>query len=124
MVNISFNTSDKKFMLPYSYMLKSKKVRTANPRPKTFASLATQVLRAQGRGQTAISWQNPVANPVLSIEGSLADCHLYRYENGTPLTVNSGTFVNVLRYVGMVAKNGTPEHKQLIKTMQLNVNVA
>ncbi len=110
--------------MPYSYSTKTKLVRNVNPRPKTFANLATQILRAKQRGQTAISWQNPVSNPVLTIEGNMTECFFYRYENGNAITIRTSTFIEILRYVGMVAKNGTDEHKIAIKTMQININVA
>jgi hypothetical protein len=123
-VSITYNASEKRFLMPYTYTTKRKVVKNVNPRPKSFSALATQVLRAQGRGQTAISWQSPVSNPVLTIEGSTTECYLYRYENGSTIAITTGTFVDVLRYVGMVAKNGTEEHKTVIKTMQVNINVS
>ena len=124
MISIAYNLAEKRFLMPYSYTTKKKAARNVNPKPKSFGSLAIQVLRAQGRGQNSFSFQSPVANPILSIEGSLTECYLYRFENNITIAIISGTFLQVLQYVGMVAKNGTEEHKQVIKSMQINVNVA
>jgi hypothetical protein len=123
-VNINYSTADKRFLMPYTYTTKRKLVRNVNPKPKTFLSLATQVLRARTRGVMAISWQNSVVEAVLSIEGTFVDCSLYRPENGNLVTIFAGTFPDVLRYVSMVSKSGTETHKTAIKNMQLNIQIA
>jgi hypothetical protein len=123
-MQISYSTADKRFLMPYSYTTKRKLIRNVNPKPKTFLSLATQVLRAKTRGIVAISWQNTVADAVLSLEGTFNECSLYRPENGNLVTVFAGTFPDVLRYVSMVSKSGTEAHKAAIKTMQLNIQIA
>ncbi len=122
-MTISYSSSDKRFLMPYTYITKRKLVRNVNPKPKTFTALATQVLRAKTRGVTTINWQNAVAVAILSLEGTFAECGLYRYENGNLVTVFAGNFPDVLRYVSMVAKSGTLEHKNAIKNMELNINV-
>ena len=123
-VTITYNTVEKRFYLPYTYTNKRKQVRSVNPRPVTFRSLAIQVIRAQGRGHRNFSWQNPIANPALSVEGNLTECYLYRFENGNPLTVFSGSFPDVLRYLFMLSKNGNPEHRQILKSFQFNINIS
>ncbi len=123
MISISYSAADKRFLMPYTYNTKRKLVRNVNPKPKTFLSLATQVLRAKTRGIAAISWQNSVTDAVLSLEGTFAECGLYRYENGNLVTVFANNFPDVLRYISMISKSGTDAHKTAIKTMQLNINV-
>ena len=124
MVTITYITGEKRFSLAYNYTTKRKAVRSANPKPKTFRSLATQVIRAQGRGKTTFSWQHTPDNPVLSLEGNAAEAYLYRYENGTPLTITSGSLLQVLQYLFMLSKNGTEYHRNAVKTLQININIA
>jgi hypothetical protein len=121
-VNISYSAADKKFSMGYTYQTKRRQTRAVSPKPRTFSSLATQVLRAKDRNKQ-VNWQNPVSNPALSIEGNNAEAYLYRYENGNVITVRSGTLVEVLRYADMLKANGTEEHKTALKTMQVNVNI-
>ena len=122
-VNIAYFAAEKRFLLPYNYLTKRKAVRNVNPRPRNYRALATQVLRAQSRGKTNIAWQNPLPNALLSVEGTLAECYLYRFENNNPLTITSGTLVEVLRYLFMLAKNGNQDHRTATKNVEINFNV-
>jgi hypothetical protein len=124
MVAINYNAIEKRFFMAYTYYTKRKLARNANPKPRTFRALATQVLRAQSRGQTTFSWQLTVAEPVFSLEGSRSECYLYRFENGNLLTVNAGTFVEVLRYLYLLSRNGYEYHRNAVKNFQFNVNVS
>jgi hypothetical protein len=122
-LSITYSVTEKRFLMPYTYATKRKVIRSVNPRSRTYRSLATQVLRARGRGQFNITWQNPLPNAILSVEGSLAECYLYRFENGNPLTITSGPLVEVLRYLFMLTKNGNPDHRNAAKNVEINFNV-
>lgn len=124
MVTINYNPTEKRFSMAYTYATKRKLIRNVNPKPKTFRSLATQVLRAQGRGQTALSWQQTVENPVFSLEGNATECYLYRFENTSLLTVTSGTLPQVLQYLYLLSRNGTEYHRNAVKNFQFNSNIA
>ncbi len=124
MVTITYIAAEKRFSLIYTYTTKRKAIRSVNPKPRTLRSLATQVVRAQGRGKTTFYWQHTPENPVLSLEGNAAEAYLYRYENGNPLTITFGSLFQVLQYLFMLSKNGTEYHRNAVKMLQININIA
>lgn len=123
-VTIHYNAAEKRFYMPYTYQTKRKLVRSADPKVKTVRSLATQLLRAKGRGVTQFSWQQTVESLVFSLEGNYNESYLYRFENTTLLTVTSGTLVEVIRYLYTLSRNGSEYHRNAVKNFQFNVNVS
>ena len=123
-VTIQYNIAEKRFYMPYTYQTKRKLVRSADPKVKTVRSLATQILRAKGRGVNQFSWQQTVENPVFSMEGNYSESYLYRFENANLLTVTSGTLVEVIRYLYILSKNGSEYHRNAVKNFQFNINIA
>lgn len=122
MLTISF--SEGKIVMPYNYKTPKRGLqRRANPKPRTFLAIAWQILRAKERGQTSFTFVNYVENPVLSIEGTMTECYLYRFQGTTAITVNSGDFISVMKYITLLAKNGTDEHRNALRTLNINVNV-
>jgi hypothetical protein len=122
MLTISF--SEGRIVMPYDYKTPKKRLqRRADPKPKTFLSLAWQILRAKERGQTSFSFVHQVENPILSIEGNMTECYLYRFQGTTAITANSGDFISVMKYVTLLAKNGIEEHRNALRTLNINVNV-
>jgi hypothetical protein len=123
MSQITYSATEKRFNLTYQYKTKKGLIRSAAAKPKTFSGLANQVKRASDRG-VKFAFINPNPNPVLSIEGTHQEAFIYRFENGNPITVFSGTLVDVLRRADMIRVNGTDEHKSALKTMTVNIQIA
>lgn len=124
-IAINYDPAAKRFLTPYTYLATRKKIpRSVNPWAKSYRSLVIQILRARKRGVTGFSWNKTVDNPVFSLEGNFNECALYRFsETGTYLTVVSGTFIDVLRQLHMIAQSGIPEHMAAAKDANFNISL-
>ncbi|TAG40626.1 MAG: hypothetical protein EAZ32_06225 [Cytophagia bacterium] len=122
---INYDPAAKRFLTPYTYLATRKKIpRSVNPFARSYRSLVIQVLRARRRGVVGFSWNKTVANPVFSLEGNFNECALYRFsDTGTLLTIVSGTFIDVLRQLHMIAQAGIPLHQAAAKDANFNISL-